>query len=1030
MAPGAAGATVWLCPAHPEKRRAARKRGVRKNFTPTVCGGPDPQCQPHLLTRDEHGSPGEGQNSGAKPWRRLSYTSGHNSRTKVPMTATPRPARRALLLLVGAVATWAGMAPAQAPVQAPAQALGTLAVIAPDNAFGWNFYQSAAGGDGHLGDLGAGGWGPNWAWRPFGISDRGHDGVVDTSADLVVDKNLGQVLHVHLRAMASGPRSLTYTYTVEADKDVPTTEFMASIASGSGAQDGNAVVTLADGSTKTFPLALVGPATTAAAAAVEFQSATAGTWKVAIDPPAPLHLDHGVRVLLAQTLFAAGTKTTTLTFTFPSPVTFVADEAGLSQFVRPLATPDWYPWHPSTDLGTSPLGFEKWLDQPAGKHGGVLVQGDHLAFADGTPVKFWGTNLAYAGSAPEKADADFMAARLAKWGVNAVRMHKFTGVGWAGIGDPSDATKMDPKGLDRLDYFANQLTKNGVYYGWSHTFNFEPREANRAQLLAYDEIKKNLNGNTYGLINYAPDVQDLLIASVVNLLQHPNPYTGHTYATDPALCYVELQNEDDIFFWSAGPALDKCPTYKKAVLAQWAAWLQAKYGTEAAWRQAWGTAAEAHSSFAGLNIALVTNPWELTSDHFPSTTGGDRQRLLDNAAFLHGLQDAFYGKFVAAIRATGYAGPIVGSPWQAPSQLPELLNLASDAKVGSVDRHNYFGGKLADTMMGNPGSGLLSTGLQQVAGHPFGVSEWITVYPSLYSAETPALMAAYGMGLQGWSSSYEFQSSAGHAAFGEEVGRLPFGVWNADTPTQLGQFPLLARMIVRGDVTTAKPIGVRRVSAHDLATGQFDFSDRAQQQGDVKTFTGTTPAQALAAGRCLIDFGPGGPSTFPDMSQFTQGTAITSSTGQLRWDTAGKGLVTINTAGTKGLVGFAQPVETVLSDVTLSCQSPYVSLLVTAADKGTTLANGHTALVSAMARSCNTGFTIFTLNGSTIKNGGAPVLMEPVKATLRFVRPIEKVVVLDQNGHETGQTLPLAGNGFTVDTAVDKTPYYEIVFAP
>ena len=90
--------------------------------------------------------------------------------------------------------------------------------------------------------------------------------------------------------------------------------------------------------------------------------------------------------------------------------------------------------------------------------------------------------------------------------------------------------------------------------------------------------------------------------------------------------------------------------------------------------------------------------------------------------------------------------------------LPHYFNLRSDYLVGYIDRHNYFGGGLFDTMLTHPGSGYFSSGLQQVADRPFGLSEWIHVYPSLYSAEGPAIVAAYGMGLQGWDASYEFQS--------------------------------------------------------------------------------------------------------------------------------------------------------------------------------------------------------------------------------------------------------------------------------
>jgi len=238
--------------------------------------------------------------------------------------------------------------------------------------------------------------------------------------------------------------------------------------------------------------------------------------------------------------------------------------------------------------------------------------------------------------------------------------------------------------------------------------------------------------------------------------------------------------------------------------------------------------------------------------------------------------------------------------------LPAYDNLLSDASVGYIDRHNYFGGGLDDSMMGDPGGGYLATGLQRVQGLPFGISEWITGYPSLYSAEGPALFAAYGMGLQDWNASYEFQSSSSHVDWANEVGHPPWGVWNADIPSQVGQAVTLARMIYRGDVTPGKIISVRHVTPKDLAAGDFDFSDDIQQQGDVKTFGGSCPPAALAVGRCLVDFSPTpAPSIFPKLEDFRTGTVLHSTTGQLAWDSAGRGCVSIDTPGTTGVIGFA-----------------------------------------------------------------------------------------------------------------------------
>ena len=315
--------------------------------------------------------------------------------------------------------------------------------------------------------------------------------------------------------------------------------------------------------------------------------------------------------------------------------------------------------------------------------------GDHFEFEDKTPVKFWGVNLSYGGGcAPEKKTAEFTAARFAKYGVNGVRLHKFSYLtDQMDIGELNDATQMTPEGLDRLDYFAAQLESNGVYFGWSHTFGFHVCPGNRSRLLAYDEIERYLKGNAPGFINFAEDAQDL-IEMVVNLLQHRNPYTGRTYAQEPALSFIELQNEDDIFFFTSENAFAACPTYRKLFTARFCDWLLARYGSESKLQQAWFGALKPGEALAAKNLEPQTNPWFFSEAHLPGQTGGARQRLLDSAAWLYKTQNRFYDRFVKAIRDAGYKGPLCGSPWQAPAMLPHYYNLQSDALVGYVDRHN------------------------------------------------------------------------------------------------------------------------------------------------------------------------------------------------------------------------------------------------------------------------------------------------------------------------------------------------------
>ena len=426
---------------------------------------------------------------------------------------------------------------------------------------------------------------------------------------------------------------------------------------------------------------------------------------------------------------------------------------------------------------------------------------------------------------------------------------------------------------------------------------------------------------------------------------------------------------------------------------------------------------------------MDANPWFMGSDHLPSLTGGARQRMLDNAAFLHDAQNRFYAKFAKAIREAGYKGPLCGSPWQAPAMVPHYYNLRSDALVGFIDRHNYFGDGLNGTMLTQPGSGYLGTGLQQVSDRPFGISEWIHVYPDLYSAEGPAIMAAYGFGLQGWDESYEFQSSA-RAGFAKTVGSFAFGVWDADVPTQLGQYPALARMIYRGDVKEGDIVSRRCVSLAELQEGRLSFSDRIEQSGDIKKFGGDCPPAALAAGRCVIDFvDKPVASTFPDMARFETNRVITSTTRQLVWDHSGKGFFTVDTAGTKAVVGFAGGRSFALGNVTIALKCPYASVFLTALDKESTLAKARHALVSAVARNANSGFKVLAPDDSVLNNGAAPIMLEPVKATIAVKdREIATVYVLDHDGRRTERTLPVTKGEFAIDGARDNALYYEVVF--
>ena len=111
------------------------------------------------------------------------------------------------------------------------------------------------------------------------------------------------------------------------------------------------------------------------------------------------------------------------------------------------------------------------LDAPAGRHGFVRAQGGHFV-TDAGPIRFHGTNLTGPANFPSRAAADKLAARLARFGINCVRLHfmdtwyvNFMTRPTQGIlaDDTHTQRELDPKQLDRLDYMIAAFKRAGIY---------------------------------------------------------------------------------------------------------------------------------------------------------------------------------------------------------------------------------------------------------------------------------------------------------------------------------------------------------------------------------------------------------------------------------------------------------------------------------------------------------------------------------------------------------------------------------------
>lgn len=731
-----------------------------------------------------------------------------------------------------------------------------------------------------------------------------------------------------------------------------------------------------------------------------------------------------------------------------SPHTFKG-EAGSTDKTIPSADAmeDWYVFQ-SGDAppAGSVITMADWLEKPAGKHGRIARRGDQLVYND-APITLWGLNLNYLACAPGKELADRRARFYAAYGINAVRLHKYAdGADWAGIQSKDSFTRLDPEGLERMDYFVHRLKAFGIYVKLSSTFGVRPREGDKARISYIDEFPPMDQGGRIhtgaGTIFLARELQDMQIEQVVLLLNHKNPHTGLRYADDPAVAVVELINEESALFYNTMDALRKIPTLRRRAAADFTRWLVARYGSEEALLTAWGDAALnsfVEEGFLGESVAEQSivpagNPWFYDPEQLAGSQAFRRARLMDTMLYWYETQNAFYDRYVAAIRATGYDGEIIASNWQAGRAFSHYYNLHSDARIGMIDRHNYFGGSsgpriVKASMLSRPGSGMLSAGMQQVAGRPFMLSEWVHKKPTEWGVEGPAIIGAYGMGLQGWDVSFIFQN--------EDDGcinrALPVHAWrDVMNPPIIGVFPAVSRQVLRGDVKIAEREAVRHVHMPSLHEGRLGFMDEVVQDGDIKSFTSDrVPADALAVLRSTVSF----------VDEFTETPAISldayrrdgglvSSTGELFWRPgahATDGFFTIDSAGTKAVVGFAAGQRHRLGEVWIEPASRFAAIYMTALGRHETLTDAPRVLITALARARNTGMRVVD-DEILLEPGTGPILMEPVKARIGITRAPKRVVLLDHDGVPANKIIPVRNGVFEIDGARDRTCYYLLEF--
>ncbi len=888
--------------------------------------------------------------------------------------------------------------------------------------------------------MGFGSWGKGWSYMPWkftasdqagktavsGAGSNKKDGAT-LSLDATFEKTNAKALQIETHLSTSRSTELTYAILSMGFDEKTFSQ-------------GKIITEFADGTTKETALPMdkegLGENVTRLTATDNNGEKTV----VSFDPACEVASDGSLRIVLAKDQFESGEASElSISIEIPFTLDFYAD-ADAVPFEPGFE--EWFTFEPDNHWDAdNEIGMSDWLEKPAGKHGRIIKKEDQLIY-NNKPIKLWGLNICYSGCAPDKALAERRAKMYANFGINSVRMHKFAaGRGWAGIQSEKSFVEFNPAGLDRFDYQVAQLKEHGIYTKLSPTFGVKIGPDDFDRIPYVNEFGTGLRNQRRspgpGAVFLSTELQDLQIEQMVNILNHKNPHTGLTYADDPAIAVVELNNEDSILFYNTMTRMQKVPTLRKRASERFCAWLKDRYGNEEALIEAWGPKALnsfANEGFTDESLADGTivpagSPWFYDPAQMEGSQAPKKKRLLDTMLFLYEWQNEFYDRYVQAIRDTGYEGEIMASNWQAGRGPAHYYNLHSDARIGLVDRHNYFSGGLASSMLRIPGSGMLSSGLQQVADRPFMLSEWIHVRPNEWGVEGPAILGAYAMGLQGWDISYIFQNSD-NGAFSEEIQK---NGWFVTDPNVLGVFPAVSRQVLRGDVKESTLNATRYVHIPSLQDGKIDFMDEVKQEHDVKSFNSDkVPGRALAVARCPVEFTDEYQTTPAfDLTPYRKNGGLVSSTDELFWKEGHSkldGYFTIDTEGTQAVVGFANEEICELGDVTIQPQSRFGAIYVSAAGPDETIASADRILITAIARARNTGMKILGDN-KLLDQGKGPIVMEPVKAEITLRREgSPSVTVLDHNGRKTSSKIPVKKGVFTIDGAQTKTCYYLVEY--
>ena len=281
--------------------------------------------------------------------------------------------------------------------------------------------------------------------------------------------------------------------------------------------------------------------------------------------------------------------------------------------------PNWFPFPISVmESSKTAIDLSFLNEKPAGTSGYLKAEGEHIVDGKGKAVRLFGTNFCFGANFPEAADAEKVAAHLAKNGLNVVRLHHMDN-DWGeslivheGQLDASGkiVTKLNEKNLVKLDKLVAELIKNGIYIN-----------LNLHVSRTYPGTPKGAPDYSKGLDYFHPPFIAAFKDYARQLLEHVNPHTGRAYKDEPGIAIIEMNNENTLVlnpWWMA--KLEE--PFAGELRALFVKHLQKKYPSIEKLREVWGL----NDGSTGPNLIVNGDFTEGTKGWFLESNFGAKSR--------------------------------------------------------------------------------------------------------------------------------------------------------------------------------------------------------------------------------------------------------------------------------------------------------------------------------------------------------------------------------------------------------------------